>query len=171
LFPHFQGEEYPDQGVSVECWTVGRGKVANLDYEQTSIYLMEVEVLSPYYSFEPGETKSFELAWGGCKVDNQVLDVQPAGCTTTGLNARNVGSKLIVTGGFGIFDAGDLRMRWLDPKGKIVSDANIQSVNPNESVELSAEFDAVPGAVMLQLLVKTNTDSRHLLLAETGIQD
>jgi hypothetical protein len=54
LFKHYPGEEYPDQGVGVECWTVGRGKVANLDYEKTSIFLMEVEVLSPFFHFLPG---------------------------------------------------------------------------------------------------------------------
>jgi len=171
LFTHFQNQEYPDQGVGVECWTVGRGKVANLDYEQTSIYLMEVEVLSPVYSFEPGETKSFELTWGGCKVASQVRDANPGGCTTAEFSARIEGKKLITAGSFGVFDAGDLLLHCLDRKGRILSEVNIQTVSPNQPVELSSEFEAVPSAVMLQLLVKTSFENRHLLLAETKIQD
>ena len=49
----FPGAEYPDPGATVECWTVGRGKVANLNYEHSDIYLMEAEVLSPFYTFLP----------------------------------------------------------------------------------------------------------------------
>jgi hypothetical protein len=170
-FRYFPGDEYPDQGVGVECWTVGRGKVANLDYEQTSIFLMEVEVLSPFYTFLPGESKSFELTWGVCKVGNQVLDAKSEGCTTTQFSAHKIGNKLIITGAFGIFDGGDLVLHWLDSNGKIVSVTHIQVVTPNKPVELLSEFDATPGAVAIQLLVKTSTDNTHLLLAESKIQD
>lgn len=171
LFTHFPGEEYPDLGVGVECWTVGRGKVANLDYEQTSIYLMEVEVLSPFYTFLPGESKSFELAWGVCKVGNQVLDAKPVGCTTSQFSARKVGSKLIVTGAFGVFDTGDLILHWLDRHGEIISMTHIQVATPNEPVELSSELDAVPDAVTIQLFVHNRSDNTQLLLAESKIQD
>jgi hypothetical protein len=171
LFTHFPGEQYPDQGVGIECWTVGRGKVANLDYEKTSIYLMEVEVLSPFYTFLPGESKSFELTWGVCKVGSQVLDAKPGGCTTTRFSARKMGNNLTLTGAFGVFDAGELELHWLDSNGKIVSAAHLQPVSPNKAVEISSEFDAIPGAMSLQLLVKTSADNLHLLLAESNIQD
>jgi hypothetical protein len=62
-FVVFPGQDYPDGGATVECWTVGKGRVANLDYEHSDIYLMETEILSPFYSFAPGENRSFRIEW------------------------------------------------------------------------------------------------------------
>ncbi len=56
-FGYEEGAEYPDDGVTVECWTVGAGQVANLDYGETEIYLMETEVLSPLRTIAPGDQR------------------------------------------------------------------------------------------------------------------
>ena len=79
-FTYFPEAEYPDQGATVECWTVGRGKVANLDYENSQIYLMETEVLSPFYTFQPGETHSCRIEWGACRAAGRIMEVHRAGC-------------------------------------------------------------------------------------------
>ena len=53
-FAYVPDGEYPDGGATVECWTVGAGQVANLDYADSGIYLMETEVLSPLSTIAPG---------------------------------------------------------------------------------------------------------------------
>ena len=169
LFTHYPEEEYPDQGVGVECWTVGRGKVANLDYEQTSIFLMEVEVLSPFYTFQPGEIKKFDISWGACKVDGQVVDAKPGGCTTSEFCARKAGDKFILTGAFGVHDSGELCMQCMDSSGNVISLDSLSGVSPEKPVLLSAEVDFHPGAVLLQLVVKPQTGEQHLLLAESQL--
>ena len=169
LFTHYPEEEYPDQGVGVECWTVGRGKVANLDYEQTSIFLMEVEVLSPFYVFLPGETKKFEITWGVCKVDGPVVDVKPGGCTISRLGTRQAGDKCILTGAFGVYHSGELYLQWLDAHGNVVSLSRLQAVAPDKPVSLSAEIDLPPAAVLGRLVVKPQADERYLLLSESPL--
>ena len=165
-FPHFPNQEYPDNGVGVECWTVGRGKVANLDYEQTSIYLMEVEVLSPFYNFLPGEVKKFDLTWGVCKVDGLILDVTPGGCTTSPFFAQKTGDKSILSGSFGVYATGELLVHCLDEHGSIQAAFPLLAVSPEKAVSLNTEIDLPPGTCLLKLVLKPQNQEQYLLLSE-----
>lgn len=167
VFKHEPEAEYPDEGVGVECWTVGRGKVANLDYEQTSIYLMEVEVLSPFYRFEPGEVKSFDITWGVCKVAGQVVDARPGGCVTSPFSVQRMDGKLSLTGAFGVYDNGDLIAQTLDARGAVVAAIPLMAVAPGQPVFLSTEVAAGSDIAKVQLLVKTQKAGLDLLLAES----
>ena len=89
-FTYFPNAEYPDQGATVECWTVGRGKVANLNYENSQIYLMEAEVLSPFYTFQPGETRACRIEWGVCRCAGQVVELNEAGCVHQPLAVESI---------------------------------------------------------------------------------
>jgi hypothetical protein len=93
-FPVIPGEEYPDNGSTVECWTVGKGKVANLDYEHSDIYLMETEVLSPFYTFQPNESHTFRIEWGAARYTGPILDVQEGGCASQKLAVQYRGVQL-----------------------------------------------------------------------------
>lgn len=135
-FQVFPEEEYPDSGSTVECWTVGKGKVANLDYEHSGIYLMETEVLSPFYTFQPGETRSFQIVWGVCRTAGRVIDVKPGGCTSQELTAQVGPGKLRFTGSFGAFDAGRLVLTWLDEAGEAIGSTLLGDVDPNQLVAL-----------------------------------
>ncbi|MCB0068381.1 MAG: DUF4380 domain-containing protein, partial [Caldilineaceae bacterium] len=97
--------DYPDNGATVECWTVGAGKVANLDYAGSGIYLMETEVLGPLTVIEPGASTAFALEWGGCRCAGPVVDVQTAGCTAKRLAVQTTSTSASLTGSFGVFDA------------------------------------------------------------------
>ena len=66
-FAFTPGAEYPDGGATVECWTIGAGQVANLDYADSGIYLMETEVLGPLTAIAPGATVNFAIEWGSCR--------------------------------------------------------------------------------------------------------
>ena len=166
LFKHFPGEEYPDDGVGVEYWTVGRGKVANLDYEQTSIYLMEVEVLSPYYQFLPGQVQSFDVVWGLSKVDGQVLNVLPGGCTTSPLKAAMSANIVNLSGAFGVFDAGELLLHGLDAAGTTLFEIELQEVAPDQPLQFKHELQLLPGLEQVLLFVRSRVDQLPRLLAE-----
>jgi hypothetical protein len=105
-FNVFPDGEYPDGGATVECWTVGKGRVANLDYEKSEIYLMETEILSPLYRFEPGESRSFIIQWGACRCPGAVIEASDAGCTTRALKIEPDGEY--AAHGASVYDPGDL---------------------------------------------------------------
>ena len=109
----FPDQEYPDNGAGVEFWTVGRGKVANLDYEQSQIYLMEVEILSPFQHIAPGHTASFHIEWGACRCPGPIIDVTEGGCVGRRLLAQRNGDYIYLSGAFGVFDQGTLELNGL----------------------------------------------------------
>ena len=163
-FSYFPDAEYPDQGATVECWTVGRGKVANLDYEKSQIYLMETEVLSPFYSFQPGETHACRIEWGACRCAGQVVEVNEAGCVHQPLAVEAVQDGLKLTGSFGVFDSGRLQLTWKDRPGTLMGTISIGEVSPLEMVELANVFHPPSQATSLELQVLADADgSLHTL--------
>jgi hypothetical protein len=164
IFPQAQ---YPDGGSTVECWTVGKGKVSNLDYESSGIYLMETEVLSPFYTFQPGERHSFQIEWGACRTAGRVLDVQPGGCASQKLLAKPEqprSGRLHFTGIFGAFDSGQLMLTWSDGSGEGIGSTMLKDVNPDRLVvidEVIKPADQAVGAV-LSVVAKADGARRDL---------
>jgi hypothetical protein len=146
---------------------VGRGKVANLDYEQSQIYLMEVEILSPYRHIEPGQTTSFQIEWGACRCPGPILDVTEGGCTGEKFLAKRDGETVRIRGGFGVFDEGMLRLEWVDQAGQAIDSLNLGAVSPRNFISLNQQYSAPPEASQVQLVVIVN--GKQLLLAQTGI--
>jgi len=163
-FRYFPEKEYPDQGATVECWTTGRGTVANLNYENSQIYLMETEVLSPLYTFKPGETRSFQIIWGACRCEGLVIDVTKAGCVYQPLTGALTDGELSLTGSFGVFNGGILQLAWQDRYGKPVSVELLEEVTPLEFVKLNRIFKppAQAARMELQLLLKDNISLQTL---------
>jgi hypothetical protein len=145
--------EYPDDGAAVEFWTVGRGKVASLDYENSDIFLMELEILSPFHQIEPGRTASFQIEWSSCLCPGPILNVTEAGCVGQKLSAKREGSYIHLTGVFGVFDLGKLRLDWLSPGGNRLSSSEVGPVSPLGVVMLDHIFQCPPLAVKAELVV------------------
>jgi len=164
-FPVYPDEEYPDDGADVEFWTVGRGRVANLDYEHTDIYLMELEVLSPLRHLNPGEETSFRVEWGACRCPGPVVAVAEAGCAGEVLSAVRHGDRVRLTGAFGVFDRGNLEAVWMDSAGDEVSRTDIGSVSPLSAVLLD-RAELVPWrAESVELTVSTSEGRQRLARA------
>jgi len=153
----FPDQEYPDHGASVEFWTVGRGKVANLDYEQSKIYLMEVEILSPFQSIEPQHTASFRIEWGACRCPGPIVDINEGGCTGRQLQVKRVGTYVHLTGAFGVFDRGELKLEWLDQSGSVLQPMALGSVSPLGTVLLDQVVPVPAEAAHVQLIVLNGT--------------
>ena len=168
-FPIFPGQEYPDNGSTVECWTVGKGRVANLDYEHSGIFLMETEVLSPLYTFQPGETHAFQIEWGVCRSQGRILDVQPAGAAWRRLSASSTRRGVRLQGGFGVFDVGTLRLAWLDASGRPLADKRLASVHPAAMLDLDQVFMPPARAACAVLDVLAQADGRARRLGECAL--
>ncbi len=166
-FSYFPNEEYPDKGATVECWTTGKGRVANLNYEDSNIYLMETEVLNPLYTFNPGETRSFKIIWAVCCCEGQVVDVNETGCVHRPLSAKETSEGLELTGSFGVFFSGCLQLIWQDQTGKTLSIEVLKEVTPLEVVTLERTFIPPPQSARLELQVLTDVNDSFYTLAKS----
>ena len=160
-------EEYPDLGAGVEFWTVGRGKVANLDYEQSQIYLMELEILSPFQQIEPGQVASFQIEWGACRCPGPILDVTEGGCASQKLQAWREADSIKLTGSFGVFDLGSLKVEWLDLAGKVLEVNDLGKVSPLRPVLFDFTNSFLKEASRAQL--KVISKSTEFVLASATI--
>ncbi len=151
--------DYPDGGATVECWTVGAGRVANLDYAESDIYLMEAEVLSPLYTIAPGDRASFSLEWTACHCPGAIVDVQPAGCWAVLPQAVRVGDSVHVRGTAGVFDVGELVAEWGDVR------TGLGRVSPMQTLLLDQRLHMPEAAGALKLLVRSDADGVERLLA------
>jgi hypothetical protein len=150
------GAEYPDDGASVEVWTVGTGKVANLDYENSSIYLMESEVLSPLTTIEPGETTHMLLEWGVCRCDAQVTAVGSIYAASHPLEFVKVGDDRIhLKFRGGVFIGGELLAIFSDDAGNVLSQTTLGTVTPHQLVVIDHTLDMLLESRRLTLKVDT----------------
>lgn len=164
-FAYDSSGDYPDGGATVECWTVGAGKVANLDYADSGIYLMETEVLSPLYTIAPGATATFALEWASCACTGPVLDVQEGGCTAQPLNLLMTVGGAHLSCQCGVFDAGELRLAWRYPGGALEWGATLGSVDPLHPLVLDLACASPPPQAAPELHIIAEGDGRSRLLA------
>ncbi len=149
---------------------MGAGQVANLDYADSGIYLMETEVLGPMQQIEPGGEASFTIEWAGCRCNGPVVDVQDAGCVARPLQAIYIAEGVQITGGFGVFDAGQLHLHWLNGGGDRLTSMLVDPVNPLDAVSLNLVLMPPEGATAVELSVMADVDAveRRLAAAELG---
>lgn len=157
-----QEAEYPDGGMTVECWTVGAGQVGNLDYGATSLFLMETEVLAPLRTIAPGKATSFNLRWDACMCPGPVVDVTPGGCVARPLSATPVGGAYVrVQGTFGVHAVGILNLVWRDSQGQVLESRIIGGVEPLSAVILDRVLPVPDGARRIELQLTTEQDHRE----------
>lgn len=162
--------EYPDHGSTIECWTVGRGEVPGLklNYEGSGIYLMETEVLSPLYTFAPGESRTFTIAWGVCRCPGMIVAVTEAGCAAQKLRLTRRADYLQVSGTFGVFDAGQLILQLRAADGRALAEKPLGAVNPLTAAVVDTVAPAA-GATTARLLVIAQADGQARSLAEASL--
>lgn len=161
---------YPDEGATVECWTIGRGQVDNLNYEGSDIHLMETEVLSPFYEIEPGEERSFTITWGSCRCPGDlIVDVNEAGCVGQRLSAQKNGDYVHLTGQFGTFDVGHLVLSWIGEQDRDLTNVPLGPTSPLAGVTLDRVEEPPMEALRAKLRVVADVSGETHLLGETGL--
>lgn len=166
-FPVYPGAEYPDAGSAVEFWTVGRGQVANLDYEKDPCYLMECEVLSPMHTIPPGEIVSFHIEWAAARCPGPVVDVTEAGLAGRRLAARREGAYVRLNGIFGVFRPGRLVLEWCNKDGVVAGREELGEVHPLEVVTIDRLYLPAEDAAAARLIVAAG--DAHWPLAGTTL--
>jgi hypothetical protein len=162
-FTVFPGQEYPDQGSTIECWTVGKGQVANLDYENSGIYLMEAELLSPFFTMQPGEQAHFSIEWAACRSAGMIVDVSDGAAFSEPVTISRSGRSLKVRGVFGVFDQGELSLAWLDAAGDVLARQTLQSTDPTKLVRLNLTANPPSKSAQMELAVVDRMGRNHLV--------
>jgi hypothetical protein len=156
---------YPDDGSTVECWTVGAGQVGNLNYAGSGIFLMEAEVLSPLHTIEPGREVHFAVTWGVCRCAGPVLHTDDGGCSVERLTAtRAAGAAGVRLGGrFGVFDAGRLEVVWLDAHGRRLGSTPLNlDAGPTRELTLNVTVAPPPAARVVELWLRSPAAARRI---------
>jgi hypothetical protein len=127
--PH-PGADYPDLGCSVEIWAAG-----DLPY-------CEMETLTPMHKLAPGATASATEDWYATRVGTPVHDVTDVAAIEQPVAAKRDGANVRVTGTFGVFLPGKVRVALLDAAGKAVGKPVDIAAQPGASVALNQSLPA-----------------------------
>jgi hypothetical protein len=120
---------YPD-GSSVEFWLNGVGKIhaynndiVMADNAAENPYVFESEVLSPFAQLQPGQSYTWRYDWYATHIGGNfpVLDCSETGVTAVPLSAQTDGSQTHLTGRFGVFAPGTLRVEFADAHGILLA--------------------------------------------------
>ena len=153
-FTYFPGEEYPDDGASVECWTTGHGEpVGGLDFGKLNLFHMEAEILGPLRSMAPGETQRLDIDWYVARCPGPIVNVTDAGCANQRLRAESIDAGIRLTGVFGLFHLGSVQLVWLDEDDHDVAAETLALVNPLNVLRVDCVRRPPPGAQVAQLLL------------------
>ena len=173
---------YPDNS-SVEIWLNGLGefvawgKVNPMpDDPQANPYNFESEVISPYATLEPHQEYTYHYEWYSAKIPagSGVVDCSNVGVTCQPLTATLQGPSLKITGTFGLFYEGTLKVSTLDKNNReiktLAAGTKVSPLNSfylNMIVKDSSMKDSHPAMVSVSLLDK----NKNLIgeLAKTAI--
>jgi hypothetical protein len=162
-FPYDAEAVYPDEGATVECWTVGAGEVDNLDYEGSGIHLMETEVLGPLQEIAPGSSTALRIEWAAARCPGPIVAVNAGGCAARPLTAGGRDEGLYLTGRFGVFDRGDLQYRGYDGNGAMLAEHHMGPVEPLQTLAVRELIPAATELARVELVVRTASGDERLL--------
>lgn len=164
------GADYPDDGVTVEVWTVGAGQVDSLNYAESDIYLMEAEVLSPLREIAPGESTAFDITWGVCRCPGPVVEVTAAGTLSAPLTAEAVTDDLVqLKAAGGVFDCGELFLDWLSADGAVLAVYTLGPVDPLALVTVDRVVRPPQAAAVARLRVTAQIDGADRVLSQATL--
>ena len=149
-FEYEPDKAYPDNS-SVEIWMNGLGEFVawgevNKMPEDTRAnpYNFESEVISPYANLEPGQEYTYHYEWYSAKIPAGlgIVACGDAGVVCEALAAVRKGAGLNVTGKFGVFYEGTLKISAFDKDGgEIKVLAFGIDVSPLESFDLNLNIE------------------------------
>ena len=153
-FTYFPGDDYPDDGASVECWTTGHGEpVGGLDFGKLNLFHVEAEILGPLRKMAPGETQSLDIDWYVARCPGPIVDVTQAGCAHRPLTGESIDAGIRLTGVFGLFHLGNVQLVWLDENERVLGAETLALVNPLNVLRVDCVRRPPPGAQVAQLLL------------------
>jgi len=146
-FRYEETKAYPGK-ASVIFWTNGPSARLNKDGILTlppdpdaSPYYLEAELNSPMCRLRAGETCTMDTEWFPTRSGSEFHGVRDAGLLIRPLRATvEDGSKIRLSGSFGVFYSGRLVARLYGEHGQAISGTPVADVSPSESVSLDTEI-------------------------------
>lgn len=150
--------EYPDGGCTVEVYTSG-----DLPY-------MEVEVLSPLVTLQPGESFTFAEDWYAARCPGPIVDCTEVGAVSVPVKARKDGKEVRVTGKLGVFAPGQLQLVLAGPDGKVLKTHVGPKVSPEDVVTLDQKIPLPEGCQQVQVALLGSDNAPVGKLAVAAVQ-
>lgn len=158
-FPQYDNLAYPDNGATIECWTESPGAPSPVPIESPG-YLMEVEVLSPLYTLQPGETCTQTIDWCLTQCAGSIIDVNQWGCVHQTLEAKVESDHAHVTGSFSCFDIGTLELVWMDSHEQPIDRIPIGTISPLKSIIIEQDALIPTGATFASIEITPQGDDQ-----------
>jgi hypothetical protein len=177
-FTFEQDNPYPD-GSSVQFWLNGLGRIhaynKDIDMPATASdnpYVFESEVLSPFARLDPGQSYTYKYEWLSTKIGGNypITDCTAAGVICEPLNAGFKENKLHLTGRFGVFSPGSLRLSLSDKRGDtLLTHVISENVSPLQPVTFDHYIDVPPTTAAVILEWISQKADRQCVLARTTV--
>ena len=181
VFTFEPDREYPDQ-ASVEFWHNGIGNIRayNRDMEMAddpanNPFVFESELLSPYFELQPGESCTWQYGWRATNIggDHPVLACTEAGVVAESLtivrSERKPPAPVKLTGRFGVFAPGKLRLVFLDRQGSALGQLNLtEDASPLKAVVLDTSVEYPAGTASVEVMFVGKGSQPPLRLARTS---
>ena len=132
-------------------------------------YFFESEILSPFAALQPGEKYSFHYDWYCCRIasDLPVTDCGDVGVICEPLSVVLKDSSLNITGRFGVFYNGSLKISALDKKGKDIETLSSGiEVSPLKALDLNVKIDNVADSSKIKVISVVLLDKNNKLIGE-----
>jgi len=169
-FKYELDKAYPDNS-SVEIWMSGLGEFVawgkvNRMPEDTkdNPYNFESELISPYANLGPGQEYTFHYEWYSAKIPSGlgIIDCTDVGVICEPLTAMYKGSNLNITGKFGVFYEGTLKISAFDENGRKIKElfSDIDA-SPLENLVLNLNADVPTGLSKIKTVSVTLLDKNE----------
>jgi hypothetical protein len=168
---YVEGAPYPGKasvifyknGPTVGLDAQGMPRLSSKNLEEDPYY-MEAELNSPMVVLAPGETYAMDTAWFPSRMGRDFHTVTDAGSVGQPLLATRDAGNINLSGTFGVFFPGELEAHLYGRGGAEKGHVRLQSVNPQDEVELHHPIAAAQDVVRVSLhLVDRNDVDRGAL--------
>jgi hypothetical protein len=128
-------------------------------------YYMEAELNSPMAVLTPGQTYTMDSQWFPTRASHAPIDsVTDAGLVIRPLTAARTAGKIEISGSFGVFFPGELRVFMYDAEGTEKNEMLLQAVRPQDAIDVHQTIAATPDIARISLhLIDTSGLDRGAL--------
>jgi hypothetical protein len=152
MFQPHENKSYPDD-TNVQIWSQGKGMIYSrnkvveyIDDKELNPPYMEIELLSPLQEIQPGESIQFEYRMLTCTIpeNGEIRNVNQFGVVAAPLQLVAVDDQISVTGKFGVFMEGNLKLRVKVAKASVLeswSDLYQEKVSPFNGIDIEFKMN------------------------------